>query len=143
MVLFAFVASAVESAEFDWSTEPFEPGLSTRTGRFAFFAPIWTASEAAPANCRLPASCFATWMSVGLLQPQEPLPAPCFWSDHCLVVSVFDAVAVDESEFDWLTEPSLPPLSTRTELSTFSGSICLAEDAAPASWAFSADWSLL
>jgi hypothetical protein len=59
-VVFLFVESAVDSTEFDWSTEPFEPGLRTRTGEFTFSAPICVGSEAAPATWKLPAACFAT-----------------------------------------------------------------------------------
>jgi hypothetical protein len=39
-VVFVLVAVPVEVASFDWVTAPFEPGLSTRTGRFELLAPV-------------------------------------------------------------------------------------------------------
>jgi hypothetical protein len=140
-VLFVFVAVAPDSTEFDCLTEPSLPGLRTRTGVFTFFAPVCVAVETAPAACRLPADCFAIWMSVGPLQPHglEPPVGSC--EDDWFVELVFDASAVELAEFDWLTEPLSPGLSTRTSMFEFVGSTCLAEEAAPASWAFPADWS--
>ena len=60
-----------------------------------------------------------------------------------LVELWFDVSASDLTEFDWLTEPLSPGLSTRTSMFVFFGSTCVAEEAAPASCAFPADWSVL
>ena len=59
------------------------------------------------------------------------------------VVELVRRVGIDCTVFDWLTEPSSPGLSTRTSMFVFVGSTCAADEAAPASCAFPADWSVL
>jgi hypothetical protein len=46
------------------------------------------------------------------------------------VVALFAAVAVESALFDWVTLPSEPGLSTRTEMFEFEGLTCLADEAA-------------
>ena len=142
-MLLLFDASAVDPTVFDWVTDPSLPGLSTRTGEFEFVAPSWVASEPAAATCALPADCFATWMSAGAPQPHRLGPPVGSWSDVWLVELEFDASAVDVAVLDWLTAPLDPGLRTRTSRFVFFGSTWVAEEAAPASCAFPADWSVL
>src|SRR5690349_19964146 len=99
---------------------------------FSFFAPVWDAAERAAAVWSFEAVFFATWMPAGAgVQPQEP-PLRGSWSELWSVELVFDAVAVDETELVCFTLPSLPGLSTRTEMFVFVGFTCDADDAARA-----------
>jgi hypothetical protein len=55
------------------------------------------------------------------------------------VSASFDAFAEDEASFDWVTAPSSPGLSTRTEMFWFEGFTWVALDPAIAAWLVSAD----
>src|SRR5581483_11493190 len=129
-VSLSFLDVALELTSFDCETLPFEPGLSTRTWVFAFFAPYWLAAESDPASWALPADWPAAWI------PAEP---PWCWLESWSVSLSFVAFASDDAELVCETDPSSPGLSTRTETFVLLGWICVAPDAAPAACSFVAD----
>ena len=93
----------------------------------------------APAACIAPArtsSSLPDVRPVGAVQAQPKLGA---WVAFCVVVPVFAAVADDSASFDCETAPSLPGLSTRTEMFWFVGSTWVALDAASAAWSVDDD----
>ena len=94
-------------------------------------APCCVATDRAPADCVLPAS----W-PIACVPPEPPCPA--FWP----VRFEFPAAADEPTLFDCSTEPSLPGLSTRTEMFVFFAPLCSAFDAAAASCSLSADWPI-
>src|SRR5204863_317194 len=104
-------------------TEPPFPGLRTRTERLLFSGLICVAEERPIAFCSVSALC------VDDCTPPEPVED---WLAVCVGVAVFVAAAVEAASFDCDTEPSLPGLSTRTEMFWFEGSIWVALDAARA-----------
>ena len=57
-------------------------------------------------------------VTVGTAHPQPPASV---WPELCVVVAVFAASAFDVASFDCVTLPSLPGLSTRTEMFWFDG----------------------
>jgi hypothetical protein len=65
-------------------------------------------------------------------------PADWAWSASCVVEFEFVELASDVAVFDCVTGPSLPGLSTRTEMFVLLGSICVAPDAEVACCALSA-----
>jgi hypothetical protein len=75
-------------------------------------------------------------VTVGTAHPQPP----AVWLELCVVVAVFVASAEDVAVFDCDTVPSLPGLSTRTEMFWFDGWICVALEAAAAVWSVDDDW---
>ena len=54
----------------------------------------------------------------GIAQPQ---PEASAWFAFCVVDAVFAAFADDDASLDCETAPSLPGLSTRTEMFSFEG----------------------
>jgi hypothetical protein len=125
----SFVEVADEAAEFDCDTAPSFPGLSTRTETFLLLGSICFADESPIAAWSVDADWSADW---------TPEP-PCDCVAVCVVGAVLVAVADDAAEFDCVTGPSFPGLSTRTETFSLLGAICVAEDAAPASCPVEAD----
>jgi uncharacterized protein (DUF1501 family) len=69
----------------------------------------------------------------------QPQPSDIAWVAFCVVDAVFAAVADDEASLDCETAPSLPGLSTRTEMFWFDGSTWVALDAASAAWSVDDD----
>src|SRR6266508_1310319 len=69
----------------------------------------------------------------------QPQPRGSVWVRFWVVDAVFAASADDEASFDCETEPSLPGLSTRTEMFSFEGWTWVALDAAIAPWVVSED----
>ena len=107
-VSLSFAAIAPAVAEFDWVTSPFEPGLSTRIEVASFFGAICAAVASASASCVFVASCPATWVW------SEPEPPPVWdWSTLCFVSLSFAAMPTPVVEFDCVTSPLEPGLSTR------------------------------
>jgi hypothetical protein len=87
-VEFELSAVAVESAVFDWETEPSSPGLHTRTGVLELppaWQPhserpkSWSAADAAKAPCSFTDFWPATWMPRPPSQPHSERPPYCFW----------------------------------------------------------------
>jgi hypothetical protein len=76
-------------------------------------------------------------VTVGTAHPQPPASV---WLELCVVVAVFVASAFDVASFDCVTLPSLPGLSTRTEMFWFDGWIWVALEAAAAVWSVDDPW---
>ena len=115
---FVFAAFAPEVSVFDWLVEPPEPPPTTAVGALPFEAANWPAAESAPAACPLSAACVAAWIGADA-HPQPTPESACV--EFCVAVFAFVAEAVDCAELVWLTDPSLPGLSTRTDVLSFDG----------------------
>src|SRR5579862_1493668 len=76
-------------------------------------------------------------VTAGTTHPQPPARV---WLELCVVVAVFVASALDVASFDCVTLPSLPGLSTRTEMFWFEGWIWVALEAAAAVWSVDDPW---
>src|SRR3954466_5705036 len=107
-----FPATALEPTALDCVTEPPLPGLATRTGDASFDAPCCAAADAARAPCAVDASCDAIWIAL-------PEPAAC--DPCCEVAAPFSAAALEPTVLSCRTEPSFPPLPTRTGDASFDG----------------------
>src|SRR5581483_10002254 len=111
------------------------PGLWIRTETFEFLGRSCVALESAAPVCVVVASCVADCTP-------EPPPA---WFPVCAVVALFAAVALEVALFDCETAPSSPGERIRTETFEFVGCVCVASDAAAASWVVVAfcvvDWT--
>src|SRR3982751_6662850 len=131
---------AEEAALFVWLTLPLSPQLPMRIGLLLLDGASCTALEAA----RLPWSVWADW---SLDWTPLPLPLqphsdePWFWLAFCVVVAVLPDVADEAALLVWLTLPSLPGLSTRTEMLLLLGAICFAAESAAESWPVPACWT--
>jgi hypothetical protein len=97
------------------------------------------AAAPVPAACIAPARTSSSLPDVRPVGAAQPQPGLCAWVAFCVVVPVFAAVADDDASFDCETEPSLPGLSTRTEMFWFVGSTWVALDAATAAWSVDDD----
>src|SRR6478736_4302882 len=87
------------------------------------------ASDAAIAPWSVSDFCPSTWMAVPPLQPHVPAAVwLAFWD----VPARLPATAPEPTVLDWLTEPPLPGLSTRTGEASFDAPSCAAADAARA-----------
>src|SRR5581483_10874205 len=130
-----FVVFAVDVALLDCETLPPFPGLWIRTETFEFLGRSCVALESAAPVCVVVASCVADCTP-------EPPPA---WFPVCAVVALFVAVALEVALFDCETAPSSPGERIRTETFEFVGCVCVASDAAAASWVVVAfcvvDWT--
>jgi hypothetical protein len=135
----ALSAAACDEASFDWCREPPSPSLQTRTGSLVFEAPSCAVPEAAPAACRVELVWPMAWTrGLACSQPHDVPRASCI--AVCETGARFAAVADDEASLDCRTDPSLPGLSTRTEMFELLGSTWTACDFAPASCWVPADW---
>ena len=97
-------------------------------------AAVAGAAASVPAACIAPARTSSSLPDARPVVAAQPQPGLCAWVAFCVVVPVFAAVADDSASFDCETAPSLPGLSTRTEMFWFVGSTWVALDAATAAW---------
>jgi hypothetical protein len=100
-----FCAVADDEAPFDCVTLPSSPSLPIRTETFLLLGATWVAEDWAFAPCSVRASWVVDW---------TPEPPPVC-ELVCPVVPEFDAPAVEETPFDWVTSPLSPGLRIRTE----------------------------
>ena len=118
-------AVPADEASFDWVDEP-------------VLGAAVAGAAAVPAACIAPgrtSPAFPDVRPVGMMQPQ----ASSAWLAFCVVAAVFAAVADDSASFACETAPSLPGLSTRTEMFWFVGSTWVALDPASAAWSVDDD----
>ncbi len=108
-------------------------------GRGIVLGALLVRGQSASAPWRLPLDCLATWIASGL-HPQLPADWSC--SDVCVAPIMFVGSAFEFTVFDWSTVPSSGAQGADRDVRV-ARVTCEAEDAAPASCSFSADWSVL